>query len=141
MRAFHRARPGRQSLFVQVTPLIDMVFLLLCYFLFTFSFRPVEGILPSELGLAKERRAQAERQPKRQAVVRVIETGSSVSYFLDEWPVASLGELGELLARLPESTLMVIDAQPVVRYRHVVDLYNFLLARRFRNVIFPVTAA
>ncbi len=141
MRASHRARPGRQSILLQMTPLIDVVFLLLSYFLFTFSFRPVEGILPSDLALASKTPRPRVEQPDKHAIIHIIETGSSVRYFLDQWPAASLKELGAMVAELPDSTLFVIDAEPVVTYRYVVDVYNFLLQRRFRKIVFPIDPA
>ena len=46
------------SLGLQMTPLIDVVFLLLSYFLFTLSLTMLEGVLPSKLALGEDQQEQ-----------------------------------------------------------------------------------
>ena len=140
MKRPQRARPGGGSLVQQMTPLIDLVFLLLSYFLFTLSLSMLEGVLPSKLALGQnpsEPRSAAE--PPREAMVRLVGSGGRVQYFLDDWPVSDFSELSDRLARLPRDTLVVIDATPGVQVAPVVRTYNQCLKIGLSRVVFPVT--
>ena len=81
MKRPHRARPAGDSPDLQMAPLIDAVFLLLTYFLFTISLATIEGLLPSELALGddfREEQLDLDRK-EREVVVRMVQTGSRVS--------------------------------------------------------------
>ena len=55
MRRPNKARPSGNNAELDMAPLIDCVFLLLTYFLFTISLATIEGLLPSELALGAKR--------------------------------------------------------------------------------------
>ena len=74
MRRPARARPAGAAANLNIAPLIDAVFLLLTYFLFTISLATVEGVLPSELTAGnrfEQQRTELEKTT-RQAYRHVI---------------------------------------------------------------------
>lgn len=124
-------------------PLIDCVFLLLTYFLFTISLATIEGLLPSELALGdelSETELELEEDPQ-EVIIRLVQTGDEVQYFFDEWPVADYDGVLRQVSALPRESLVVIDASATVAYRHVVGLYNHCLRSSIERVIFPVSGA
>ena len=126
-----------------MAPLIDCVFLLLTYFLFTISLATVEGLLPSELALGdelSESELQLEEDPN-EIIVRLVQTGDEVQYFFDDWPVADYRSVLRQISSLPKDALLVIDAGPTVAYRHVIGLYNHCLRSSVERVTFPVSGA
>jgi biopolymer transport protein ExbD len=143
VRRPHRAKPGTWSADLQMAPLIDAVFLLLTYFLFTISLSTIEGLLPSELALGddfREERVDLET-PKRQVIVRLVQAGERVQYFIDDWPANDFDAVRSHLSGLSEQDVLVIDAGATVAYEHVVHLYNYCLKSDIRNVVFPLTAS
>ena len=143
MRRPSRARGGSASGELQMGPLIDCVFLLLTYFLFTISLATIEGLLPSELALGdelSETELELEEDPQ-EVIIRLVQTGDEVQYFFDEWPVADYDGVLRQVSALPPESLVVIDASATVAYRHVVGLYNPCLRSSIERVIFPVSGA
>jgi biopolymer transport protein ExbD len=141
VRVPHRARPDGGALTFQMTPLIDLVFLLLSYFLFTLSLTALEGVLPSKLALGEDPSEQRQDEdPPDQVILRLVRTGDAVQYFVDEWPVAGFAELAGRLARLPKDTLVVIDAAPTVATAPVIRTYNQCLRLGLSRVVFPVSS-
>jgi biopolymer transport protein ExbD len=126
-----------------MAPLIDCVFLLLTYFLFTISLATIEGILASELALGddlQESRLELEQEAD-EVIVRLIRTGETVQYFVDDWPVADFDAVAAHLSTLASDSLVVLDAGPTVEYSHVVRLYNHCLRSSIEQVVFPISGA
>jgi biopolymer transport protein ExbD len=135
----HRARP--QGAFdLQLTSLIDLVFLLLSYFLFTLALSATEGVLPSKIAVGEDPSERSEEEPADDVMVRVVQTGESLQYFVDNWPVAGFAELVDRLQRLPKDTMVVIDAAEAVQTAPVVRIYNQCLKLGLKRVVFPVAA-
>jgi biopolymer transport protein ExbD len=62
---------------IELTPLIDVTFLILVFFLFTIRFRTLEGRLESHLPREVGQRARQALEPERaRVVVRVLEPGT-----------------------------------------------------------------
>ena len=134
-----RARPGGASGELQIAPLIDCVFLLLTYFLFTISLSTIEGLLPSELALGDEEQQQTDpEEHDDEVVVRLIKSGARVQYFIDDWPASDYGAVSKHLSGLGANAIVVIDAGPTVEYEHVIRLYNKCLQLEIDRVVFPL---
>jgi len=134
-----KARP-RGTFDLQLTSLIDLVFLLLSYFLFTLALSATEGVLPSKIAIGEDPSEQQPQEPAQDVMLRIVQTGDAVQYFVDEWPVASFAELVDRLRRLPRETQVVIDAAPTVQTAPVVRTYNQCLKLGLKRVVFPVAA-
>ena len=142
MKRPHRARPAGDSPDLQMAPLIDAVFLLLTYFLFTISLATIEGLLPSELALGddfREEQLDLDRK-EREVVVRMVQTGSRVQYFINDWPAFGFEIVRSRLDDLSASDIVVIDPGPTVGYEHVVRLYNYCLRAGVERVVFPLAS-
>ena len=141
MKRSHRARPGTWSADLQMAPLIDAVFLLLTYFLFTISLSTIEGLLPSDLAVGNDfQQQQSDRQPtQRELVIRLVQSGARVQYFIDDWPANDFDSVRSHLAGITKDDVVVIDAGPTVAYDHVVHLYNFCLKTGVEKVVFPLS--
>jgi len=125
-----------------MAPLIDCVFLLLTYFLFTISLATVEGLLTSKLAMGgemEEKRFDLKLQEK-ETIVRLVHAGESVQYFIDDWPAADFAAVAEHLKGIPEQSLVVIDASASIPYEHVIRLYNQCLRLSLANVVFPLSS-
>jgi len=124
-----------------MTPLIDIVFLMLSYFLFTMSLGMLEGVLPSKLAIGEDQSQQEqEKEPPRQVIVRLVQSGDKLQYFLDDWPVTGFEQLAERLGGLPLDTMVVISAAPTVRTAPVVRTYNQCLKFGLSRIVFPVSS-
>ena len=141
MKRPHRAKPGTWSADLQMTPLIDAVFLLLTYFLFTISLSTIEGLLPSDLAIGDDFQEQkSQRSPtEREIVIRLVQSGAQVQYFIDDWPANDFDSVRAHLAGVTKDDVVVIDAGPTVAYDHVVHLYNYCLKTGVENVVFPLS--
>jgi biopolymer transport protein ExbD len=124
-----------------MAPLIDAVFLLLTYFLFTISLSTIEGLLPSDLAIGNDfQEQQIEKKPtEREIVVRLVQSGERVQYFIDDWPATDFDSVRSHLTGLTKDDVVVIDAGPTVAYDHVVHLYNYCLKSGVENVVFPLS--
>ncbi len=143
MRTSHRARRGGGSDDLQVAPLIDIVFLLLTYFIFTISLSTIEGLLPSELALGSDVKESKQdlKQDEKRLIIRVVQTGRNAQYFLDDIPVSDFSVVSDRLAGTPPDTLVILDAGANVAYEHVIRLYNLCLRRKIEHVVFPMSSA
>jgi len=126
-----------------MAPLIDAVFLLLTYFLFTISLSTIEGLLPSDLAIGDDFQEQKiERSAtEREIVIRLVQSGAQVQYFIDDWPATDFDSVRAHLVGVTKDDVVVIDAGPTVAYEHVVHLYNSCLKTGVENVVFPLSGA
>ena len=77
---------------IAMTPMIDVVFMLLIFFVWTASFQVAELILPSSLVTQNEGQgleADPELEDLERVVVQLIWNGSQVSWTVNEIPVSS----------------------------------------------------
>jgi biopolymer transport protein ExbD len=126
-----------------MAPLIDAVFLLLTYFLFTISLATIEGLLPTELAMGnqfEQKKIPLEDQ-KDEVIIRIVQTGERVQFFIDDWPASDFESVATHLAALQPESVVVIDAGPSVAYEHVIRLYNRCLKTGIKDVVFPLTSA
>ena len=143
MRRPSKARPSGSNAELDMAPLIDCVFLLLTYFLFTISLATIEGLLPSELALGnqfEEKKIPIEDQ-KREVIIRVVQTGERVQFFIDDWPASNFESVASHLEGLQPESVVVIDAGPSVAYEHVIRLYNRCLKTGIQDVVFPLSSS
>lgn len=141
MRTSGRARPGGRMALV-MTPMIDMVFLLLIYFLLTLATATQEGLLktdtPSGQGAVAEVDEEIEDETARVRIVRAVD---GVGLFFRDWPVAGYSDLARQLGDLPEDVPIVLEAADDVPFREVVRVHNIALKTGHRNVVYTVPPA
>src|SRR5438132_5236035 len=105
MRVPSPFRDRRTSVELQLTPMIDCVFLLMIYFIWSSSFVIAEMSLPSKLSIPPTGSGAptVNQPPPAEAdfpnvVVRVLWNGNAPIWTVNETPVGSLAELRQQLA-------------------------------------------
>lgn len=121
---------GRTSLDSMMTPMIDVVFLLLVFFLTTASFQRLEKLLPSSvsaksdttLGESQDTPPSPPQEDIHDCVIKLKNQGDKIEYQWNGLVVASLQEIQERLAAIlkvradipiivdPEDSILAGDA-------------------------------
>jgi len=127
----------REPLDVKMTPMIDVVFLLLIFFVWTASFHIVEHILPSSVSEPDGNDSLSPHEPPpREAdfhdvVVRVLWANGRVSWRVGEETLNDLAGVEAKLARIFQANAeapVIIDPDNATPLGHVIDVYD--LSRR-----------
>ena len=137
-----------------MTPMIDVVFLLLVFFVWTASFKVVEYILPTTMSaqLGAESEQVTETPPElldfEQVVVRLEPAQGSAGaggaqVFLNDQPLVSLAELGSRLATIfavSSEAPVIVYPDPQVRMDAIIEVYDLARSTGFEKVNFAVNA-
>lgn len=127
-----------------MTPMIDVIFNLLIFFVCTVSFQPPELLLPSNVSISGSGATpvpQPEEIRDLEDVVIKVQAAADgqVNWQINDRPYASLAEVRgvlqaivELQANLP----VIIDAQAEVPLGSVIDLYDLCRLTGFEKVQF-----
>jgi biopolymer transport protein ExbD len=135
-----KAHRGPTNLAIRMTPLIDVIFLLLIFFIMTIHFQRPEGVLANRL---PEKGGQSVTQQQDWEIVRLrirlsITEGDMPAIRLQDREVHSYDELYGFLSMLPEDVLLVVEPEARVPYRHVVGVYNACLKAEKHNIVFSM---
>lgn len=134
-----------------LTPMIDVTFQLLLYFLLTSTFRENEGLIPGSLPAQGGVAAKQVTPLKPIRIMLVPSSGEDggyndkALYDVDNLqPVDSPAELYKLLlgrkkAVRSDEVPVVIHAPAEVRWRFVVEAFNAAVHAKFRNIGFAPT--
>ncbi|MGH7818583.1 MAG: biopolymer transporter ExbD [Candidatus Binatia bacterium] len=144
MRPSHRARSEESGLQqASIIPMINLVFLLLLYFLVTLSQRTQEGLLTTETPSGEGAVAQTTEEEVEEdtALVRIVRAADGVGLFFRDWPVAGYSDLARQLGSLPEETPIILEAAPDVPFRDVVRVHNLSIKTGHRNVVYTFPPA
>jgi biopolymer transport protein ExbD len=122
---------GRRSLDVAMTPMIDVVFLLLVFFVWTASFQVMEYLLPSSLLSAAGTGLDVEADPERidfeRVVVHLSWRDNRRAWTVNRRPVESLDQVRQTLesvAAINSEIPVVLDPEVDVPIGHVIDVYD-----------------
>ncbi len=143
----HR-RTGLVAITLNLTPMIDVVFLLLLFFLTASRFGSNEGMLPANLP-ARSAAVSTEipRTPIRVRFVAQPNQPDRCNVTIERFNEAPLplAELGPSLRKIQEQPGFDVDT-PVhlmagndIRWDHVVNAYNAALAAGYAKVYFAAT--
>ncbi len=121
---------------IDIASLVDVVFLLLLFFVVTTSFRESPGLdmdLPETTSEAGVR--------LKEVVIRIIPEGEDAAIFLMEDKV-TIGELPEKLRALlaqqdEENRSVVVEADRNVRFKTVFDVLDIARQSGATNITFP----
>ena len=129
-----------------MTPMIDIVFLLLIYFVWTVTFISVEKVLSSEIS------AQTGSDPVEQVdplpeddfdniVIRILWDGVEPAWTVNEVPAGTVVEVEERLTAVfaiqPAATV-IVHPDPVVPLGNVIEVYDASKKTGFEKVSFAV---
>lgn len=126
---------------VRMTPLIDVVFLLMIFFLLTINFQKPEGAIQNQLPRLGDRTGQEAGKDWEIVRLRVklIRENHRLKIHLQDRAVSSYEELLFYLNQLPDDILIVIEPDEKVPYKHVIGVYNTCLKADKKDIVFSIT--
>ena len=126
-----------------MTPMIDVVFMLLIFFVWTASFHVAELILPSSLVTQNEGAQPTDEQFEdlERVVVRLASDANSPAllWFVNDVPVSTLGavrERLELVGKINAEIPVLVDPAASIALGDVIDVYDAARLAGFQNVQF-----
>ena len=138
----------RTAVDLQLTPMIDCVFLLMIYFIFSSNFDVPEESLPSQLSAASgSGAASTENPPPPEAdfedvVVRILWKGTTPAWTVNDSPVPSLAALRQALAqvaRIKRDAPVILHPDPDVPLGNVIEVYDISRIVGFEKVQFAAS--
>lgn len=138
----------RSGLEIKMTPMIDVVFLLLVFFVWTASFQVVEHILPSSVSAASgNQSSDVERDPTPDEdfdpiIVRVTWLNDQPNWKFNDLPVNNLEELQkkmQQLAALRADAAVILHPDQEVPLGHVIDVFDIARGAGFDQVQFAAS--
>jgi len=150
MRAPSSYTRQRSGLDVPMTPLIDVVFQLLVFFLVTASFHAAEHLLPSSVSVPQARGAGSPTEtplPEEdfdRVVIRILWNDGRPAWQVNGQVLDGLPQVRELLAavaRVKSDAPVVLHPDPAVPLGHVIDVYDVTRLAGFPRIQFAASRA
>jgi biopolymer transport protein ExbD len=147
MRLPTRHREGQGRLEVTMTPMIDVIFLLLIFFICTASFRSPERNLPTHLLWRGSVRSEVEVDPEvidlGEIVVKLIRHDGHTRWQINDVDYSRLAEVRAVLEKiktLKADLPVILDVQASVPMADVIDLYDLCRQVGLEKVQFAAAA-
>ncbi len=142
---YHRDQRGRLE--VKMTPMIDVIFLLLIFFVCTASFRS-EEILPTRLSIRGAIQSDVQPDPLEEdfdeIVVMVLWLENRPRWQINDVDYDELDDVGAVLAAIKNQVRadlpVILDVEPAVPMEHVIDVYDLCRTIGLENVQFAARA-
>lgn len=137
----------RSELDVKMTPMIDVVFLLLVFFVWTASFHIVEHLLPSSVSAVRGTEASDPATPPPEkdfddVVIRIHWLDTRPGWRVNEEPMVTLDEVRASLAGIavvkPDAPV-ILHPDEDVPLGHVIDVYDVTRLEGFEKVQFAAS--
>ena len=138
---------SRRELELKMTPMIDVVFLLLVFFVWTSSFYAVEYLLPSSLsdkqgsGESTDLNEPSADIEFEDIVVRISFTDDQPGWSVNGQPAASLTEVRNRLALVAEIKVdspVILHPDESVPVGNVIDVYDVTRLAGFTQIQFAI---
>lgn len=138
MKVPTKATSNGRRITIMMTPLIDVIFLLMIFFIMTLNFLVPEGVLENRL--PDQANASPPDREKDWEVVRIhVARGrEGPQIYLQERLVSGLADLLRNLHRLPRDVIVVIEPEPKVAYKHVISVFNTCVKAKKTNISFTI---
>ncbi len=126
---------------VKMTPLIDVIFLLMIFFLLTINFHKPEGVINNQLPQLGEQNSEELSKDWETVRLRVklVREDLRLKIYLQERVVYSYDDLLQYLNELPDDILIVIEPDDKVPYKHVIGVYNMCLKSKKKDIVFSIS--
>ena len=123
---------------VSMTPLIDVVFLLMVFFLMTINFEKPEEVLAHRLPqLGNEASEDPSKDwEKVELKLEMAKQDGQLKLQLQERTLESYDDLLDYLGQLPDDIVIIIDAANDVPYKHIIGVYNSCLKAKKTDIVF-----
>jgi len=150
---FEKAFSGqRGGLTLRMAPMIDMIFLLLIFFLVAAKWRPQEDFLPVQLPAAGTQPSNVGMPEPLMIYIRPAENGCKVQIGLSESLLIRNDNAEADFSALMDNIQQCLAAQkrvaadpveivcdPLVKWEHLTKVYNILLGAGLTNITFATT--
>lgn len=142
MRLRFQSKHGRRRYAISMTPLIDVIFLLMIFFLMTINFQKPEGVLDNRLPQLGRRSSEDPTKDWETVRLRIhlARAGGELRIHLQERVVSDYEALGHYLDQLPPDILIIVEPEDDVPYKHVIGVYNACLKSKKREIVFSISA-
>ncbi|WP_425614496.1 ExbD/TolR family protein [Anatilimnocola sp. NA78] len=141
----------RDPVDIKMTPMIDVVFLLMIYFIWSASFTVAEQYMPSQLSALSPGTGQPSTEPPPlpediefdKVIVRVTGASGRVGWLVNDQPVASIAQLQGILtniSRIKSDAPIVLHPDPDVPLGDVIDVFDLSRLIGFEKIQFAVSA-
>jgi biopolymer transport protein ExbD len=139
MKSNYQTRSGRPSVDSMMTPMIDVVFLLLIFFLTTSSFQRLEQMLPSAVSAASSDQAAGtaplveptEAFEIRDTVIKIQLEDGRIRYRLNGQPIDAIDVLSQRIAaitRIRSDAPIIIEPEDAVPAGQAIRIYDLAKA-------------
>jgi biopolymer transport protein ExbD len=132
----------RRQTDIAMTPMIDVVFQLMIFFICTASFQLAEELLPTSLavtsGTSRPSPTEIDEELER-IVVSATRANGSTQWIVNERPCQSLAEVREVLraaAQIDRSLPVVLDVAGEVPLGDMIDVYDLCRLESFDKIQF-----
>jgi len=131
-----------------MTPMIDVVFLLLVFFIWTASFQIVEQVLPSQISQVTGSLPVNSDEPPpieediERVVLRVKWVGGKPVWQVNQMNVGSLQQVRtrlEAIVAIQQDAPVILHPDKEVPLGHVIDLYDLTLMVGFQQIQFAAS--
>ncbi len=133
----------REPLEIKMTPMIDVVFLLLVFFVWTASFQVVEYLLPSELSTLLGNQAALEEPPPEadfeDVVIRIHWTDDQPGWTINDQQADSLAQLHQRLqaiAQVKQDAPVILHPDEEVPLGDVINVFDLSRLVGFEKIQF-----
>jgi biopolymer transport protein ExbD len=140
-------RENRGKLDVKMTPMIDVVFQLLIFFVCTVSFQAMEEILPTNLraqgGVASSVKLDPELAELEEILIKVVPHDGEARWLINGRSYDQLQQVRDLMQQLAEIRTdlpVILDVDPDVALGHVIDVYDLCRRAGFAKIQFAAKA-
>ena len=132
----------RRRVAVSMTPLIDVVFLLMVFFLMTINFEKPEEVLAHRLPqLGNEASDDPSKDwEKVELKLEIIRESGQLKLQLQERTLENYDDLLGYLTELPEDITIIIEAADDVPYKHIIGVYNSCLKANKTDIVFSFSS-
>jgi len=122
-----------EELGFQIAPLIDIVFLLLVFFVATTAFQAMEK--EQDIALPGSRTSKAPSQPPPEVIINITREGKIIVN-RTPWELSKLREHLLLLSRAsqPNPPPVIIRADRQTYYENVIDVFDACVAANLRTI-------
>lgn len=128
-----------------MTPMIDVVFQLLVFFICTVNFEVIEDLLPTNLAVAgsTSTAAPVDVDPDLEhVVVKAAVRDGRVQWAVNQRPCNSLAEVRDVLsvvAQIDASLPVILDVEPDVPLGDMIDVYDLCRLVGFERIQFAAS--